>query len=580
MLDTSRLAPRAGLLAAVLTITCFCSSAFAYPFGSPDTSFGTGGLATFLPSGWVYDGIEAEAVQPDGKIVVAGKGADSVASHGFVARFTASGALDTSFGTGGVFDFTSGGFESPDLEAIAIQPDGKIVVAGQIQNSIDSVEWQLLVRLNSDGTLDTNSDSTPASCFGSGCIGYVVSFAATGDSNLNDVKVLPGGDILAAGDFVSSGTRRLLVHRFNTDGVIDSTFNSNAATATGGYALSPGDPTTVRILLPTDNNLILAFGTFAGKFAAAELSPTGTIVSGYGAAGIAAVGAGVDLADAVLRPGGKVLFVGAKDTVTPPQTVAVGGVDETGETDASFGVDGTTTVSIIPGSRTNGRGIRVLADGRLFLSAIGFTPTSASYLATAVLSADGKLDGGYGSGGVIVHPGLGALSDPYALELLPGDKPLIAGVSASGMTASGFILKLHGPNDPDPVPAIVPGSKISTPSKSKYKAKKLRKFAGTGTPPGKIAKVEIALQRIDSKLLKRKKRCLWLSSNKAKFKKTKAVKKKCSSPKWLKAGGTDKWSYKLKKKLPQGSYVLSVRATATDGNVQAKPTTKKFRVTR
>ena len=124
-------------------------------------------------------------------------------------------------------------------------------------------------------------------------------------------------------------------------------------------------------------------------------------------------------------------------------------------------------------------------------------------------------------------------------------------------------------------------TKISSPKGSKISAKKLTRFSGTATVTnGTLAKVEVALQRVDSKLLKKKKRCSWLSSSKVKFKSIKAVKSKCVTPKWLKASGTTKWSYKLakKKRLPKGSYVLHVRAKAGDGTLQSKPTTKKFKV--
>jgi hypothetical protein len=124
-------------------------------------------------------------------------------------------------------------------------------------------------------------------------------------------------------------------------------------------------------------------------------------------------------------------------------------------------------------------------------------------------------------------------------------------------------------------------TKVGSPKGSKISAKKLTKFSGTAsTSAGTVSKVEIAVQQVDKSLLKKSKRCLWLSTSKVKFKKVKAIKSKCASPKWLKASGTAKWNYKLKKgkKLPKGSYVLSVRATASDGTVQAKPTVKKFKV--
>ena len=71
----------------------------------------------------------------------------------------------------------------------------------------------------------------------------------------------------------------------------------------------------------------------------------------------------------------------------------------------------------------------------------------------------------------------------------------------------------------DPVvPPADPVLTITSPSKKKLKRAKLRKLAGTAGPAGLVKKVEVALLRKDSKLLKKKKRCQWLSSAKAKFK--------------------------------------------------------------
>jgi hypothetical protein len=75
---------------------------------------------------------------------------------------------------------------------------------------------------------------------------------------------------------------------------------------------------------------------------------------------------------------------------------------------------------------------------------------------------------------------------------------------------------------------------------------------------------------IDKKLLKKKKKCEWLSSGKAKFKRTKAKKGKCSSPYYRTAAGTDKWNYRISKPLPAGSYKLTVRVTSTSGQTALK----------
>lgn len=153
--------------------------------GTLDTTFGAGdgdgtdGVAIFQPSeisgdtGIIQDMAWDAALQPDGKIVFVGHAeADSTSWNLAVARLDADGILDTSFGANGV---TITSFESAEA-SVAIQPDGKIVVA--------DVYFQI-VRFNANGSLDTS--------FGTGGV------ADHGANNLKDVLILPDGKILVVG---------------------------------------------------------------------------------------------------------------------------------------------------------------------------------------------------------------------------------------------------------------------------------------------------------------------------------------------------------------------------------------------
>lgn len=101
--------------------------------GSLDTTFGTGGIVT-TTTGSSCDHIYALDIQSDGKIVVAGASTDSSHHLQFaVARYTVSGSLDAGFGTGGVTTTTMGLLSY--INAVIIQPDGKIVTAGESQDS-------------------------------------------------------------------------------------------------------------------------------------------------------------------------------------------------------------------------------------------------------------------------------------------------------------------------------------------------------------------------------------------------------------------------------------------------------------
>ena len=185
--------------------------------GTPDPTFGTGGIITTDINSGSEDYGRAMALQPDGKIVVAGSSGDDFA----VVRYTANGALDTSFGTGGIIttDITSG---SEDYgRAMALQPDGKIVVAGFSWSGGDADV--AVVRYTANGALDTSFD-------GDGIVTTDIG-AGTGNDRGYAVAVQPDGKIVVAGRSNASTTARqrdhFLVVRYTAAGALDPSFESN-----------------------------------------------------------------------------------------------------------------------------------------------------------------------------------------------------------------------------------------------------------------------------------------------------------------------------------------------------------------
>lgn len=186
--------------------------------GTLDPGFGSGGLATG-PRG----DVRALALQPDGKIVAVGTAADAYALQ--VARFNVDGSLDTGFGGGGAVQ-TPFGF-SAVAATVALQPDGKIVVAG---DSIPGTprpppppppappppppptpppERIVLARYHADGNLDQS--------FGSG---GVIAPPIGRWSRASDLRLQPDGRILVAG----SSDTRTVVARYSPEGVLDAGF--------------------------------------------------------------------------------------------------------------------------------------------------------------------------------------------------------------------------------------------------------------------------------------------------------------------------------------------------------------------
>ena len=147
--------------------------------GTPDPSFGSGGKVVdpaFVP--------QAVAIQPDGKIVAVGAALSGANSTYAFVRYLPNGSLDPSFGagTGKASVLVNPTDNQQRAQAIAIQPDGKIVAAGRTNDGAG------IVRLNGDGTPDPTFD-------GDGSLDFPI---ATTVAGATDVAVQSDGSVVAA----------------------------------------------------------------------------------------------------------------------------------------------------------------------------------------------------------------------------------------------------------------------------------------------------------------------------------------------------------------------------------------------
>jgi uncharacterized delta-60 repeat protein len=123
--------------------------------GSLDTSFGTGGKM-LAPVGPAQDFAFEVVQQADGKLVVGGHSVSPSSSHSFSAvRLNTDGSVDTTFGTGGTVLHDLGSSQNRAY-ALLLQPDGKLVLAGEVGRPASGVFDVGLIRLNTDGSLDTS----------------------------------------------------------------------------------------------------------------------------------------------------------------------------------------------------------------------------------------------------------------------------------------------------------------------------------------------------------------------------------------------------------------------------------------
>src|SRR6266478_4309589 len=211
--------------------------------GTPDISFNkTGKLTTDFGSG----NAEARgvAVQSDGKIVVAGYASPNNIENVALVRYNADGNLDTSLGgTGKVI--TPVALSGSNATSVALQSDGKIVVAGFAVDSSGRCYDFALVRHNADGSLDTS--------FNDG--GKVTTPIGNGDARCEAMALQKDGKIVAAGWASNGEDNDFAVVRYNSDGKLDTSFNGTGkVTTTVGSKAPEAEDTTPRVSMAEIND--------------------------------------------------------------------------------------------------------------------------------------------------------------------------------------------------------------------------------------------------------------------------------------------------------------------------------------
>ncbi len=190
--------------------------------GQLDGTFGSGGVVTVDPYAGGNEQMGTLAVQPDGKIVLAGQYLPPAGGSGLaVTRLSAAGAFDTGFGSGGtllVAPGSFGAFTRVEPYGLAVAPDGRLVVAGRMIDSGFNGSV-MAVRLTAAGVLDTTFS-------GDGL--FAQRMTASLDDQIYDLAVQPDGGVLLVGSaFLSPNGTDLAVARLTPAGAFDPAFDGD-----------------------------------------------------------------------------------------------------------------------------------------------------------------------------------------------------------------------------------------------------------------------------------------------------------------------------------------------------------------
>ncbi|HWW16563.1 MAG TPA: hypothetical protein VN310_18030 [Candidatus Dormibacteraeota bacterium] len=373
---------------AVLLLASTYASAQA---GTLDVTFANKGIFTAPTS---KSTANAVAIQSDGKIVVAGLGVFNNAFADMLFRLNTNGTLDTSFGSGGTANIAGFGFFG-----LAIQSNGDIVTASEGQGSFQ------VARFKSNGTLDTS--------FGADGLTAPIVVGGQGVLTSGSLALQSDGKILVV---EGSGNPSLMV-RYTSSGQLDTSFGID-----GLVNLQYASPT--QVTLQSDGKILVASGASgilgftlnplsAPTAQAGELTrynSNGTIDNSFGAAGTAASVASASAL--LLQTDGKIVVAGAITSKrNAPLTASDVGFgimryNSNGSLDRTFGNGGVAVTDLGATATDSGPyALAIQSNGDIVAGGIAGITTASVFTAAFGLTrytSAGALDTTFGTGGIVL----------------------------------------------------------------------------------------------------------------------------------------------------------------------------------
>jgi uncharacterized delta-60 repeat protein len=404
--------------------------------GNLDPSFGSGGITRTDFAGNI-DEANAVAIQPNGQILAAGSSfSNSKTVEDFiVARYNADGSLDKRFAKNG--KITTDFFRNVDsISAIAIQPDGRILVAGfaQLAGSGSTPRVFALARYRSDGSPDTS--------FGNGgalTTSFGGSFAAVSALMVQtDGKIVVAGTVDFNPDLPTSGLDFALA-RYTPSGTLDGSFGKGGKVVFDFFGSF--DQANSAVLQPDGKIVVVGSASYDANnrdigFALARFNTDGSSDLGFGTGGKQITdffGAGAKANGVVLQPDGKIVVAGtASDSSTRPVAtdIALARYNPDGSLDSGFGTGGETAVPFANSATEQGNALALTADGKIVVAGAAFkTLATPPDFAVVRYNSNGTVDTGFANGGTITTDVLGGTDEIKAVAIQADGKVLAAGRS-------------------------------------------------------------------------------------------------------------------------------------------------------
>jgi uncharacterized delta-60 repeat protein len=420
-----RLTWKAGLLATALSLLAVTIALAAS--GDLDT--------TFDGDGWVITDVNAVnpgraetafgmAIQPNGKIVVVGQSVlpSTTTSDFALARYNPDGSLDATFSGDGRHITNLGGEDS--ARGVAIQSNGKIVVAGDKCNSSTGVCQLAVVRYNAGGSLDTTFNITGKK---------FISFPGPGGVGSTGGLAIQSNGRIVVGAGVSNGTDGdFAVYRLNADGSLDTTFSGDGLQTIGfGSGSEDGGGWGSELAIQADGKIVVS-GAAGNNFAVARLNRNGTLDTTFSSDGrqTANFGAAAYAFALALQSDGKIVLIGSK-TISTEAYFALARFNADGSLDTTFNGTG-RKVTNIPGSQhENARGVVIQPDGKIVLAGWADTNVSRDF-AIVRYNSNGSPDATFSGDGIATFDFGGQLEFARPIALDGNGKYVLAGLTDDG----------------------------------------------------------------------------------------------------------------------------------------------------
>ncbi|MCC6690269.1 MAG: T9SS type A sorting domain-containing protein [Bacteroidia bacterium] len=329
--------------------------------GTLDATFGSGGkVSTDVAGG--NDEARAVAIQADGKIVVAGYAVLGAASDFAVMRYTSAGALDATFGTSGI-QYTSISGITDIANAILIVPsNGRIILGGGSNGKFCLIAYKA-----SNGTLDS---------WASG--GKAVT-TLSGAASISSLAFQSDGKIVAGG-YVQGTNKDFQLVRYTSTGFVDNTFGGS----TGVKKDISGDDAVKSVAIQTDGGIIAAgYSGSASQFTLVRFNTNGTVDAGYGTSGVATSTCGSAANGVAVLATGKSVAVGSGSG--NGGDFGLSQFNTIGANDNSFGTSGNVTTDFASSSADTAFVIALQTDGKMVVGGVsGSSFALARYIGEVV----------------------------------------------------------------------------------------------------------------------------------------------------------------------------------------------------